>query len=261
MCDCDATFQRAAPEYEKALKESGYQHKMEYEPPLLNDTKKNPRNRKITWYNPPFNKGVKTNIGRIFLNLVKKHFPKGCTLHKLFNKNNVKVSYSCSRNMGSIIKAHNNQLLATKQQEQKKSCNCRKKHECPLSGNCLASSIIYKATVTTNDDDGKHYIGLTDTTFKTRYTNHKHTFNTSKHRNSTELSKYIWKLKDNNVHYNIKWSIIDRALSYSTKTKRCNLCSTEKLHIIYSDKQSILNKRTELLSKCRHSNKFLIENT
>ena len=189
--------------------------------------------------------------------LVKTHFPKDNPLHKLFNKNNVKVSYCTSRNMGTIIKDHNKQLLRNKQQEPTKLCNCRKKDECPLSGKCLASSIVYKATVTTSDDT-KHYIGLTDTTFKTRYTNHKHTFKAPKHRNSTELSKFIWNLKDNNTPYNIKWSIIDRAPPYSTKTKRCHLCTTEKFHIIYSDRKSTLNKRTEFLSKCRHSSKFLL---
>ena len=230
---------------------------MGYKPSSANTTNEGPRSRQIIWYNPPFNKAVKSNIGRKFLNLVKTHFPKDNPLHKLFNKNNVKVSYCTSRNMGTIIKDHNKQLLRNKQQEPTKLCNCRKKDECPLSGKCLASSIVYKATVTTSDDT-KHYIGLTDTTFKTRYTNHKHTFKAPKHRNSTELSKFIWNLKDNNTPYNIKWSIIDRAPPYSTKTKRCHLCTTEKFHIIYSDRKSTLNKRTEFLSKCRHSSKFLL---
>ena len=231
---------------------------MKHEPSPPTTTKKRTRNRKIIWYNPPYNKAVKTNIGRRFLSLIKIHFPKDNPLHKIFNKNNVKVSYSCSRNMGNIIKAHNNQLLKTKMEE-KKLCNCRIKDDCPLSGNCLISSVVYKATVTTSDEE-KQYIGLTDSTFKTRYTHHKYTFKTPKHRYSTELSKFVWKLKDNNTSYNIKWSIIDRAQSYSPKTKRCNLCLTEKLHIIYSDSQSLLNKRTEFLSKCRHSNKFLLIN-
>ena len=121
------------------------------------------------------------------------------------------------------------------------------------------SHLLSNLHVTTSDDQ-KHYIGLTESTFKTRYTYHKYTFKTPKHRNSTELSKLVWKLKDNNINYNIKWSIIDRALPYSNKTKRCNLCITEKFHIIYSDSQSILNRRSEFLSKCRHSSKFLLSN-
>ena len=44
------------------------------------------------WFNPPYNRNVKTNIGYNFLRLVDKHFPKGSTLHKIFNWNNLKVS-------------------------------------------------------------------------------------------------------------------------------------------------------------------------
>jgi hypothetical protein len=41
-------------------------------------------------------------------------------------------------------------------------------------------------------------VGLTENEFKTRYTNHKASFNNYEKRNSTELSKYIWNLKNNN---------------------------------------------------------------
>ena len=39
---------------------------------------------------------VHTNIAREFLNLVSKHFPKNHRYRKIFNKNNMKVSYSCT---------------------------------------------------------------------------------------------------------------------------------------------------------------------
>ena len=29
------------------------------------------------------------------------------------------------------------------------TCNCRKKPDCPLEGNCLQTNVIYQATVTT----------------------------------------------------------------------------------------------------------------
>ena len=57
-----------------------------------NDNKQ--RKRKIIWYNPPYSANIKTNIGKTFLNLMKKHFPKTNKLHKIFNKNTVKISYS-----------------------------------------------------------------------------------------------------------------------------------------------------------------------
>ena len=62
------------------------------------------RSRNIIWFNPLFSQNVKTNIGKLFLKLVKKHFPKHHRLHKLFNPNTVKLSYSCMSNMSSFIK-------------------------------------------------------------------------------------------------------------------------------------------------------------
>ena len=35
--------------------------------------------------------------------------------------------------------------------------------------------------------------------------------------NETELSKYIWKLKNNNTVYNINWKILHRAYEESAK--------------------------------------------
>ena len=78
--------------------------------------------------------------------------------------------------------------------------------------------------------------------------------------NSTELSKYIWQLKDNSVNFNIKWSIIARARPYNNTTKRCDLCLTEKLMIIKFSSNNLLNKRSKLISKCRHENKFYLKN-
>ena len=66
-----------------------------------------------------------------------------------------------------------------------------------MQNRCLAESIVYQATVTTNDGGAKQtYVGLTETTFKTRYNNHKASFTNPTKRNATELSKHIWDLKN-----------------------------------------------------------------
>ena len=70
------------------------------------------RQRNIIWYNPPFSNNLQTNIGKTFLRLVLKHFPKHHKYHSLFIKNNVKVSYSCMENMGSIINKHNKKVIS-----------------------------------------------------------------------------------------------------------------------------------------------------
>lgn len=255
-------FKKAAPYYEAALKESGYTEKLAYMSDKETTKKTRKRKRKIIWFNPPFSKNVQSNIGRQFLNLLAKHFPPESKLHKIFNKGTVKVSYSCMKNMTSVVKSHNNKIINmnNNQDATAKLCNCRNKDACPLNGNCLVNSVVYKATVTSSKEDPKAYIGLTENAFKTRYGNHKQSFNNRCKANSTELSKYIWHLKETNSEYDIKWSILSSASAYTNATKKCDLCLTEKLLITNETKQNLLNKRSELISKCRHENKYYLAN-
>ena len=87
----------------------------------------------------------------------------------------------------------------------------------------------------------------------------RHTKQT-KHRNSMELSKHVWSLKDNNIDYSISWRIISSSSSYNGSSKRCNLCLKGKFLIICRPDLSSLNKRNELVSSCRHRNKALLCN-
>ena len=41
---------------------------------------------------------VMRNVGYRFLTLVDKHFPKENKLRKIFNRNTIKISYSCMNN-------------------------------------------------------------------------------------------------------------------------------------------------------------------
>ena len=54
-------------------------------------------------------------------------------------------------------------------------------------------------------------------------------------------------------------SVLDHAPSYVNGTRKCKLCLTEKYHIITSSEQ-LVNRRSELISKCRHENKFYLMN-
>ena len=74
-------------------------------------TKIKQQKRKIIWYNPPYSANIKTNIGKTFPNLIKKRFPKTNKLHKIFNLNTLKISYSRISNISSIIWGHNKNLL------------------------------------------------------------------------------------------------------------------------------------------------------
>ena len=143
-----------------------------------------------------------------------------------------------------------------------KNCNCRQKNACPLNGNCLQTSVIYQASVTRKDNNKTEtYIGLTENEFKVRYRNHHATFRHNKERNSTELSKYIWYLKDSNIEHSISWKILSSNQPYNSSSKRCNLCLKEKFFIICRPDLSTLNKRNELVSSCRHRHKSLLRNT
>ena len=84
------------------------------------------RTRNIIWFNPPFCQTVKTYVAEKFLRLLDKHSPKSYLLHKIFNRNSVKVSYSYLNFDLQIIKQHNKNV-AIKKEKQTNSCNCRNK--------------------------------------------------------------------------------------------------------------------------------------
>ena len=147
---------------------------------------------------------------------------------------------------------------STQKSTKGKQCNCRNANECPLDQVCLTKDLVYQAEVTTKDNnERKTYIGMTATTFKERYRNHKKSFDDIKYKNDTELSKYIWNLKLNKKRYKINWSILSRASSIKAGGSNCNLCLEEKLQIISNyNSSSSLNKRSELFTKCAHARKF-----
>ena len=110
----EIAFNKSNDLYNNALAESGFKYKITFQKQqntsaITNNTKK--RKRKIIWFNPPFSLNVSTNIGKKFFSLLGKHFPKTHQLHKLFNRNNVKVSYSSLPNFKSVINGHNKIIL------------------------------------------------------------------------------------------------------------------------------------------------------
>jgi len=163
-------------------------------------------------------------------------------------------------NVKSVISNHNKRILRNTTPTKKSNCNCRNPSECPLKNNCLTTSVVYKAEVKTSEaDEVKQYIGMTSGTFKKRYANHKKSFNNVRHSNETELSKYVWHLKNNGKSFDINWSILKRAPAVAAGGKRCGLCTEEKLCLLkahHSKKASTLNKRSEIFSKCRHADRF-----
>ena len=219
---------------------------------------KRTRNRKIIWFNPPYNTQVETNVGREFLNLVCKHFPHHHKYYKILNKNNIKISYSCMPNIKSVIAKHNKKILNSQVPPKNvRTCNCSQnnKANCPLDGKCLSDVIVYKASVNTNSDT-KEYTGATHPPFKSRFGVHKHSFVNRDRESDTCLSKYIWELKDKNRNYEIKYTLHRQAFPYRCGTRKCDLCLTEKLEILKSDPKRTLNKKSEIMNKCRHRARY-----
>ena len=255
-------FNEASKHYQNVLNHSGYNYELQYKPSQTNENKNTRKNRKrnIIWFNPPFSRNVTTNIGKIFLQLIQKHFPINNKYHKIFNKNNLKISYSCMGNIKSIINTHNKQIL-TENKTPTKNCNCINKHDCPLDNKCQTTNLIYKAKITSNLPNYfyKIYYGTSEGTFKVRYANHKKSFKFEKYRTDTELSKEYWRLKELNAQPQIKFYILKRCPP-TRRTGSCYLCLNEKLFILEHKGNNLLNKRNELISKCRHKNKYKLVN-
>ena len=155
-------------------------------------------------------------------------------------------------------------------------CNCGRK-VCPLGGQCLSKNIVYEAKVTQENGTENFYTGLSSTTFKERLGVHWHSFknrdsttfkecvgvhrHSFKNRgdNQTELSKFIWALKDKGLKYEISWRLLDRGNTFCPVAGVCWLCIKENFYILFRPNSADINSRDEILENCRHvKSKLLI---
>ena len=147
-------FQEALPPYQKALQNSGYRHTLTYKRPEndnnstnINKIKRN-RKRQIIWFNPPFNLKMKTNIDKLFFNLLDKHFPPHNNLHKFFNWTNVEISYSSMPRMNRYTYMHNHKVLNDKPNAIGiNNSNCRNRDTWPLPNSYQKKCIIYQVNI------------------------------------------------------------------------------------------------------------------
>ena len=160
--------------YENALKKSGYNVSLKYT--LTQNQDENNQQRKqrkweIIWFKPKYSLNIKTNVGKLFLKLLDRHFPRAHKFYKIFSHNTLKISYCCMENMGSIISYLSKQAL--KLCNTNYGCNCRKKESCLLDSKCVRPNIIYETWINNNTNDkNKKYLGADETSFKERYNNH-----------------------------------------------------------------------------------------
>ena len=163
------------------------------------------------------------------------------------------------QNMKSVIKYHNMNVL-NNTAEIEEGCNCRNRNNCPLDGKCLTPNIIYEAQIMSNQPNFKQkvYIGTAETDFKQSFNNHTKSFNLEHYENDTELSKEYWAIKRNHFTPIVTWRIIRKCATFNTTKRKCYLCLNEKLEIASYKGDNLLNKRSELINKCRHQNKFTL---
>ena len=164
----------AAPPYSEALKSAGYSGVLNFregEIPLegndevaggnqqeVEDTgnaearkKRKNRGRNCIWFNPPFLLSVKNNLTKTYYSIVERAFPKDHEyLGKLLNKNNMRISYSCTQNMASLVTSHNKKIIekASKKECIQKKRSCVRGAICPLDGLCMTKEIIYETGIT-----------------------------------------------------------------------------------------------------------------
>ena len=132
-----------------------------------------------------------------------------------------------------------------------------------MNSNCLISNITYKCTVSSaTTTKQRAYLGLVDGDWKQRYYNHTQSFRNARYKNNTSHIIYLWELKKKTSEIpKLTWSIPKIDPGYLNILKRCLLCLHEKLYIATCHNQEeLVNKRSELILKFCHENKFLLAN-
>ena len=130
-----------------------------------------------------------------------------------------------------------------------------------MNGACLKEILVCYATVSCNDKNYKPKLhkGSCETSFKKRYSNHKKSFNVPLYKHDTKLSTEYCNSEMKQLNLQISWKIKRLYKSYNKTSKRCNLCLTEKLEILDDPDKNLLNKRSEIISQCRHKNKYRLK--
>ena len=112
LCENSASeqvFNTVKPVYEKALHKTGYKSSLKYSEEIYQYNSKK-RTRNIIWFNPPFPETV-IHFLKIFFTLLDKYFAKSHSLCKIFNRNTIKVSYSCMNSVSQIMKQHSKNVF------------------------------------------------------------------------------------------------------------------------------------------------------
>ena len=180
----------------------------------------------------------------------------------------MQLSYRTKPNLAKIIAANNNKVLSEdKRFEQQlpgnSNCNCRGGNEsCPMEGAmCKDTNLLYQATVVEPGKPDATYAGISAPSWKIRYGNHTHSFRHSGKRGNTSLAGYIWRLKDQQRDFTIKWKTLATLPTYNPTTNSCRLCLVEKFTIMHQPELATINQHDEFYTACRHKEAKLLDKT
>ena len=117
----------------------------------------------------------------------------------------------------------------------------------------------YKESIIPNEENlkTKIYYGVSETTFRLRYANHKKKkINNIKYQTDTNYQTNI----GISCHRKLRTcpGIFWEHKSYNQGSKRCLLCLIEKIAIALHKNHNMLHKRSEVISKCKHRNKYML---
>ena len=117
----------------RSPKKNGHNTNVQFDGTCTDKNNENNKTRKR--FNRPFNINVSTNVAKTFLTLINKHFLKDKRLSKIFNRNTIKVCYSCLPNVKQTISNNNHRLLQLhimkESTQDSKLCNYRQKKLLP----------------------------------------------------------------------------------------------------------------------------------
>ena len=100
------------------------------------------------------------------------------------------------------------------------------------------------------------YFSTNKTLCKLRYSNHQRSFETLK--TDTGLLKQVRWMKKFEQKPVITLEIVRKCSPYNPNSRRCYLCLNEKLEIAANQGNNSIKKKTELISKSRHQNKYTL---
>ena len=118
--------------------------------------------------------------------------------------------------------------------------------------------MIYVGKVLRLDNfEEKRYTGVHEGNFKKRFYEHNGNMKW-RHQTGTSLSKYVWKLKDKQAPYEVKWEILAKEKPYDQVTGVCRFCLLEAHYLMFDEKNTTLNSRDEYWTNCPHKKKYLL---